>query len=74
MNIKLHEDKHEAFNDRWEDLDVATGRDGFSELFSHIRMIYARFKAIYAAIPEPEVSTCHSGRALETTNQEERPV
>ncbi len=42
---KLPEDKREAFNDRWEDLEVATGRDGFSELFSHIRMIYARFKA-----------------------------
>ncbi|MEW3673916.1 DUF262 domain-containing protein, partial [Pseudomonas aeruginosa] len=38
-------DKREAFNDRWEDLEVATGRDGFNELFGHIRMIYARFKA-----------------------------
>lgn len=42
---KLPEAKREAFNDRWEDLEVATGRDGFSELFGHIRMIYARFKA-----------------------------
>ncbi|MEN1641635.1 DUF262 domain-containing protein, partial [Pseudomonas aeruginosa] len=42
---KLPEDKREAFNDRWEDLEVATGRDGFNELFGHIRMIYARFKA-----------------------------
>ncbi len=42
---KLSESKREAFNDRWEDLEVATGRDGFNELFGHIRMIYARFKA-----------------------------
>lgn len=42
---KLPEDKREAFNDRWEDLEVATGRDGFNELFGHIRMIYARSKA-----------------------------
>lgn len=42
---KLSESKREGFNDRWEDLEVATGRDGFNELFGHIRMIYARFKA-----------------------------
>lgn len=42
---KLAEDKRDDFNDRWEELEVATGRDGFNELFGHIRMIYARFKA-----------------------------
>ncbi len=42
---KLPEEKRNAFNDRWEELEVATGRDGFTELFGHIRMIYARFKA-----------------------------
>lgn len=42
---KLPEAQRDDFNERWEELEVATGRDGFTELFSHIRMIYARFKA-----------------------------
>lgn len=42
---KLPEEQRDDFNERWEELEVATGRDGFTELFSHIRMIYARFKA-----------------------------
>jgi hypothetical protein len=42
---QLPESKREAFNDRWEDLEVATGRDGLTDLFGHIRMIYARTKA-----------------------------
>lgn len=29
----------------WEELEVKTGRDGFAELFGHIRMIFAREKA-----------------------------
>ncbi len=35
----------EEFTDKWEELEVETGRNGFAELFGHIRMIYAKAKA-----------------------------
>ncbi|MDM1695918.1 MAG: DUF262 domain-containing protein [Gammaproteobacteria bacterium] len=38
-------DKQEEFTNIWEELEVKTGRAGFTELFNHIRMIYARAKA-----------------------------
>ena len=37
--------KQDEFTDKWEDLEVQTGRNGFAELFGHIRMIYAKAKA-----------------------------
>jgi hypothetical protein len=33
------------YTERWEDLEVQTGRKNFEELFGHIRMIYAKAKA-----------------------------
>jgi hypothetical protein len=35
----------DEFTDLWEDLEVQTGRNGFNDLFGHIRMIYAKEKA-----------------------------
>lgn len=36
----------------WEELEVKTGRDGFAELFGHIRMISAKEKARRALLEE----------------------
>jgi hypothetical protein len=35
----------EDYTNKWEDLENDTGRDGFNDLFVHIRMIYAKNKA-----------------------------
>ena len=43
-NIKSS-DKQDDVTERWEELEVQTGRDGFAELFGHIRMIFAKEKA-----------------------------
>ena len=43
-NIKSP-DKQDDVTERWEELEVQTGRDGFAELFGHIRMIFAKEKA-----------------------------
>ena len=37
--------KQDDFTEKWEELEVQTGRNGFAELFGHIRMIYAKAKA-----------------------------
>lgn len=44
--------RQDAFTARWEALEVDTGRDGFAEVFGHIRMIYAKEKARRALIEE----------------------
>ena len=43
-NIKSP-DKQDDVTERWEELEVQTGRDGFAELFGHIRMIFSKEKA-----------------------------
>ena len=43
-NIKSP-DKQDEVTERWEELEVQTGRDGFAELFGHIRMIFSKEKA-----------------------------
>lgn len=43
-NIKSP-DKQDDVTERWEELEVQTGREGFAELFGHIRMIFAKEKA-----------------------------
>lgn len=37
--------EQEAFNDKWEDAEEELGRDAFSDLFAHTRMIFRRAKA-----------------------------
>jgi len=44
--------QQDDFTERWEDLEVETGRDGFNDLFGHIRMIYAKVKAKRALLEE----------------------
>lgn len=40
----LPEELHEKYTKKWEDIEDKLGREGFSELFAHIRMIYAKKK------------------------------
>jgi len=42
----------DSYNETWEELEVETGRDGFAEVFGHIRMIYAKEKARRALLDE----------------------
>ncbi|WP_407278225.1 DUF262 domain-containing HNH endonuclease family protein [Aromatoleum evansii] len=63
---KIPADKQDAFNDIWEELEVETGRDGFAEVFAHIRMIHAKEKARKALLEEfrekvmPKVATAEA--------------
>lgn len=34
----------QKYTDKWEDIEESIGRDNFSDLFSHIRMVYRRSK------------------------------
>lgn len=63
---KISADKQDEYTKRWEDIEVETGRNGFAELFGHIRMIYSRSKAqrslleefkkyVISSIPNPEI-------------------
>lgn len=49
---RIAQSKQDEFTDKWEELEVQTGRNGFAELFGHIRMIYARVKARRALLEE----------------------
>ena len=40
------------YNDRWEDMEVELGRDGFNDLFAYVRMLYAKNKAKRALLEE----------------------
>lgn len=45
-------DRQDFYTEIWEELEVETGRDGFAEVFAHIRMIYAKEKARRALLEE----------------------
>jgi hypothetical protein len=49
---KVQPGMRETYNETWEGLEVETGRDGFAEMFGHIRMIYAKEKARRALLDE----------------------
>lgn len=49
---QISEAKRESFNDKWEEIEVETGRNGFNDLLTYIRMIYAKSKAKRALIDE----------------------
>lgn len=36
--------KKQKYTDKWEDIEESIGRDSFSDLFSHIRMVYRKSK------------------------------
>ena len=41
----IPESERDEYTEKWEDLEVQTSRDGFNDVFSHTRMIYAKSKA-----------------------------
>ncbi|WP_407272850.1 type II toxin-antitoxin system SpoIISA family toxin [Radiobacillus sp. PE A8.2] len=49
---KLHKNEQDKFNEMWEDAEEYLGRDTFNELFSHVRMIYLKFKLRSTIIKE----------------------
>lgn len=44
--------RQDDFTETWEELEVEAGRDGFAEVFGHIRMVYAKEKARRALLEE----------------------
>ena len=44
--------RQNEFTEKWEELEVQTGRNGFNDLLGHIRMIYAQKKAKRALLEE----------------------
>ena len=38
-------DDQQSYTEKWEDLEVQTSRDGFNEVFTHTRMIFAKAKS-----------------------------
>lgn len=49
---QLNGDEADAYNERWEDMEVELGRNGFNDLFSYVRMIFAKEKAKRALLDE----------------------
>lgn len=49
---KYGKEKASEYTDKWEDLEVQTGRNGFNDLFSYTRMIFAQVKAKKALLEE----------------------
>jgi len=49
---KIAESKRDQFNDKWEEIEVETGRSGLNDLLTYIRMIYAKTKAKRALLDE----------------------
>lgn len=49
---KLPESKEETYANTWEDTEEALGREGFQELFAHIRMIFRKVKAAETVLKE----------------------
>lgn len=41
----IRESWHDTYNNKWEEMEVEIGREGFNDLFGHIRMIIAKVKA-----------------------------
>lgn len=49
---KIPETSRIAYTDKWENMEVEASRDGFNELFAHIRMIFAKTKAKKSILDE----------------------
>lgn len=45
-------DQANTYTEKWEDLEIQTGRSGFNDLFGHTRMIFAQVKAKRALLEE----------------------
>ena len=57
---RVSEEKRKDLTEKWEELEVQTGRDGFNDLLGHIRMIYSQKKAKQALLEEFKEYVLHS--------------
>ena len=48
----ITEKERNKFNDKWENIEVNTGRTGLNDLLTYIRMIYAKNKAKRSLLKE----------------------
>lgn len=46
------EKEREEYSQRWEDMEIELGRSGFNDMFSYVRMIYAKEKAKRSLLEE----------------------
>lgn len=46
------ESERQEYNDKWEEMEVELSRDGFRDLFTYLRMIYAKEKAKRSLLEE----------------------
>lgn len=46
------EEERQEYNDKWEEMEVELTRDGFRDLFTYLRMIYAKEKAKRSLLEE----------------------
>lgn len=49
---EIAEHHREAYNKKWEEIEIQTTREGMVELFGHLRMIYAKTKARASLLQE----------------------
>ena len=49
---RISKARQDEITEKWEELEVQTGRNGFNDLFGHIRMIYAKEKVKRALLEE----------------------
>jgi uncharacterized protein DUF262 len=49
---RISQARQDEFTEKWEELEVQTGRNGFNDLFGHIRMIYTKVKSKRALLEE----------------------
>lgn len=63
---RINTTKRDEFTEKWEDLEVRTGRSDFELLFNHIRMIYAKTKAKRTLLEEFKEHVMKEGVAPES--------
>lgn len=49
---KISTNEQQKYTDKWEELETIATRDGFNEVFTHIRMIFAKTKAKKSLLEE----------------------
>lgn len=52
---QLNDEDGANYNERWEDMEVELGRGGFNDLFTYVRMIYAKDKPKRSLLEEFEL-------------------
>lgn len=67
----LPEFEQQKYNDKWEEIETELGRNGFNDLFSHIRMIKMKVKAKKSLKEEflkyvlPDINSCSAKSFIE---------